>query len=89
MIFQENDFLKTYKGNLILNNDDPNVARLGLANPNNGNVKYFSVDKNEAMRYVQDIKRLVKENWEHIAGKCGLSRSACEYMRPAFNICYK
>ena len=51
--------------------------------------KYFSVDKNEAMRYVQDIKRLVKENWEHIAGKCGLSRSACEYMRPAFNICYK
>lgn len=51
--------------------------------------KYFSVDKNEAMRYVQDIKRLVKKNWEHIAGKCGLSRSACEYMRPAFNICYK
>lgn len=40
-----NEFLKTYNGNLILNNDDPNVARLGKANPDNQNVYYFSVDK--------------------------------------------
>lgn len=51
--------------------------------------KYFNIDKNEAMRYVQDIKLLVNENWKHIAGRCGLSRSACEYMRPAFDICNK
>ena len=45
LILRINDFLKTYNGNLILNNDDPNVARLGQANPNNENVYYFSVDK--------------------------------------------
>ena len=45
LILRINEFLKTYNGNLILNNDDPNVARLGHANPNNSNVYYFSVDK--------------------------------------------
>ncbi len=47
LILRINDFLKTYNNNLILNNDDPNVARLGKANPNNKNVKYFSVEKYE------------------------------------------
>ncbi|MBR3002987.1 MAG: DUF1727 domain-containing protein [Clostridia bacterium] len=45
LILKINEFLKTYNGNLILNNDDPNVARLGQANPDNKNVYYFSVDK--------------------------------------------
>lgn len=45
LILRINDFLKTYTGNLILNNDDPNVSRLGLANINNKNIKYFSVEK--------------------------------------------
>ena len=45
LILKINDFLKNYTGNLILNNDDPNVSRLGLANPNNKNVFYFSVDR--------------------------------------------
>ena len=45
LILRINEFLKTYNGNLILNNDDPNVARLGQANPNNENVYYFSVEK--------------------------------------------
>ncbi len=47
LILRINDFLKTYSGNLILNNDDPNVARLGHANPDNSNVYYFSVEKYE------------------------------------------
>ena len=47
LILKINEFLKDYKGNLILNNDDPNVARLGKANPENKNVYYFSVDKYE------------------------------------------
>ncbi len=47
LILKINDFLKDYNGNLILNNDDPNVARLGQANPDNKNVYYFSVDKYE------------------------------------------
>lgn len=45
LILKINEFLKTYTGNLILNNDDPNVARLGQANPKNNNVYYFSVEK--------------------------------------------
>lgn len=45
LILRINEFLKTFNGNLILNNDDPNVARLGQSNPNNSNVYYFSVDK--------------------------------------------
>lgn len=45
LILKINEFLKTYQGNLVLNNDDPNVARLGQANPNNHNVYYFSVEK--------------------------------------------
>ena len=45
LILKINEFLKTYTGNLVLNNDDPNVARLGKANPDNKNVKYFSVEK--------------------------------------------
>lgn len=47
LILKINEFLKSYNGNLILNNDDPNVSRLGKANPSNKNVYYFSVDKYE------------------------------------------
>ena len=45
LILKINEFLKNYNGNLILNNDDPNVARLGQANPDNKNIYYFSVEK--------------------------------------------
>ncbi len=45
LILRINDFLKTYTGNLVLNNDDPNVSRLGKANEKNRNVYYFSVEK--------------------------------------------
>ncbi len=45
LILRIKDFLKNYNGNLVLNNDDPNVARLGKANPENKNVYYFSVEK--------------------------------------------
>ena len=45
LILKIYDFLKTYNGNLVLNNDDPNVARLGSANQENHNVYYFSVEK--------------------------------------------
>lgn len=45
LILKINEFLKTYNGNLVLNNDDPNVARLGMSNKENKNIYYFSVDK--------------------------------------------
>lgn len=44
LIRKVSDFCKTFNGNLILNGDDPNTARLGRANPHNPNVKYFHVD---------------------------------------------
>ncbi len=47
LILRINDFLKNYSGNLVLNNDDPNVARLGKSNPKNTNVLYYSVNKYE------------------------------------------
>lgn len=45
LILKINEFLKTYNGNLILNGDDPNVARLGLANSENENIYYYHVNK--------------------------------------------
>lgn len=54
LILKINEFLKTYTGNLVLNNDDPNVARLGQANKDNNNIYYFSVDKYEFA--TKDIK---------------------------------
>lgn len=45
LILRIQDFLKTYTGNLVLNGNDPNVARLGQANPGNTNVYYFGVDR--------------------------------------------
>ena len=44
LIQKINGFCKTFTGNLILNGDDPNTARLGRANPNNKNVKYFHAE---------------------------------------------
>ncbi len=47
LILKINEFLKTYTGNLVLNADDPNVARLGKANENNKNIYYYRVQKYE------------------------------------------
>ncbi|MGN1133424.1 MAG: MurT ligase domain-containing protein [Oscillospiraceae bacterium] len=45
LILKVQKFLETFEGNLVLNADDPNVARLGKANPDNKNVYYFSVER--------------------------------------------
>ena len=45
LILKVQKFLETFEGNVVLNADDPNVARLGKANPNNKNIYYFSVDR--------------------------------------------
>lgn len=44
LIQKINGFCKTFKGNLILNGDDPNTARLGKANADNPNVRYFHAE---------------------------------------------
>ena len=71
LILKINNFLKNFDGNLILNNDDPNVARLGKANPDNKNIYYFSVEK---YKYAS---REIKEAGE---GKfCPFCNSRIEY----------
>ncbi len=71
LILKVKSFLETFQGNVILNADDPNVARLGQANPENKNVKYFSVDK---YKYATDKIHEVGE------GKfCPICGGALEY----------
>ncbi|MCM1193439.1 MAG: HipA domain-containing protein [Butyrivibrio sp.] len=50
--------------------------------------KYFNIKEEEADRVINEIKLTVKDNWEKAAGRCGLSRSSCEYMKSAFEMCY-
>lgn len=45
LILKIKGFLDTFEGNVVLNADDPNIARLGKANPNNKNIFYFSVER--------------------------------------------
>lgn len=45
LILKVKKFLDTFEGNVVLNADDPNVSRLGLANKNNRNIYYYSVEK--------------------------------------------
>ena len=54
LILRINEFLKTYNGNLVLNNDDPNVARLGHSNPNNSNNLFHLTDRPQT---------IIEQNW--------------------------
>ncbi len=47
IILKNQKFLETYTGKLILNADDPNVARLGKANKRNKNIFYYRVNRYE------------------------------------------
>jgi UDP-N-acetylmuramyl tripeptide synthase len=71
LILKLNAFCKTFTGNLILNGDDPNTARLGRANPNNPNVKYFHVAP-----YAHATKQLFEAGEGRFCPFCG---SALQY----------
>ena len=71
LILKVKKFVETFDGNLILNGDDPNTYRLGLANPNNKNVRYFSVEK---YKYATD--KLYEAGEGHFCPDCG---TALEY----------
>lgn len=45
---------------------------------------YYGLDANEAENVADQICLTVRENWEKLAARNGLSHSAIEYMRPAF-----
>lgn len=76
-----------YGYNLSLNvSMDDNSISLELAM---SVAKYFGINKSEAGEVSGEIIKIVHENWKLIAGKYGLARSACEYMKPAFDMDYK
>ena len=49
---------------------------------------YYGIAPAEATELADNIIKTVKENWEKLAIKHGLSRGSIEYMRPAFTACY-
>lgn len=68
LIQKINGFCKTFEGNLILNGDDPNTARLGKANPENKNVKYF-----HAMSYAFATDKVFEASEGRFCPFCGES----------------
>ena len=46
--------------------------------------KYYSIDESDAKKYASKILTTVKNNWETLASRNGLSRGEIENMQPAF-----
>ena len=51
--------------------------------------KYFGLEESESIKIANEMKKTIRENWENVAKKNCLSRSACEYMKTAFAESYK
>lgn len=49
--------------------------------------EYYGLSRDEAERKASEILKIIKDNWEKIAVKYGISRGSIEYMRPAFSLC--
>lgn len=91
-------FILTEKGWRLspLYDVNPNVEKDSLAlnitqNDNSLSVdlaiqiaEHFGISKNKAFDTANDILVKVHDNWRNLAEKNGLSKSAIEYMRPAF-----
>ena len=76
-----------YGDELSLNiNEDDNRISIRLAVET---AQYFGIDEAEAKRLAEEITDIVKNNWEKLAIRYGISRSKIEDMRPAFSECYK
>lgn len=75
-----------YGDELALNvNSDDNSISIDLAIES---AHHFGLSVEEATEIANNITTTVRDNWEKIATKYGLSRGAIEYMRPAFSACY-
>lgn len=74
-----------YGDELSLNvNEDDNRISIPLAIET---AYRFGVKEADAVKMAKDITKAVKENWESLAIKYGLSRGKTEDMRPAFSAC--
>ena len=47
---------------------------------------YCEISTKDATAMAADVLKTVRDNWNRLAAECGLSRSAQEYMRPAFSL---
>ena len=50
--------------------------------------EYYGITQKEAVKMVNQISKVVRENWEKTASGYGINRGAIEKMRPAFSACY-
>ena len=48
---------------------------------------YYGVAEKQAIQIVDDIKKIVHDNWRNMAKKYGISRGEMERMEPAFRAC--
>lgn len=70
---------------LCVNEDDATIS-LDLALEI---APYCEIKAKDAVSMAQEILKVVRDNWKRLATDCGLSRSAQEYMRPAFSLAYE
>ena len=76
-----------YGDELSLNvNEDDNRISIPLAIKT---AHRFGIKEKEAIIYAKEITEIVKNNWEKLATKYGISRGKIEDMKPAFSACYE
>lgn len=51
--------------------------------------EFYGISEKKAIEEIDKVKKIVGNNWERLAGKYQLSRSAIEYMHPAFDMKFK
>ena len=49
----------------------------------------FGISESDAEAQVEEILKIVRDNWEKTAARYGLTRRQIEEMRPAFSACYE
>lgn len=70
---------------LLVNDEDNSIsAKLAI-----DTASRFGIQKNDAENIAEGIFSVVRDNWERLAKEYGLSRGQIEYMRPAFDECYR
>ena len=75
-----------YGDELSLNvNEDDNRISILLAIET---AHRFGIKEKDAIIYAKEITEIVKNNWEKLATKYGISRGKIEDMKPAFSACY-
>ncbi len=76
-----------YGDELSLNvNEEDNSIRIELAVQT---AVKFGISQSDAEAYAEDILKIVRDNWEKLAARYGLTRRQVEEMRPAFSACYE